>query len=265
MAKYWGKNVPGKNAMCGYFPPRPSNSHPPLSTQGDKTQLSSPANSIAPSYLCGMNTATLQSPATARLSSVLSKIVSDRQQHARLLNTLSYMEHIGATKIARTQSGPWATFMSLKHAAEEARHAFYLKKLSLKLAPGLCPDYAFGHLLAPLASRHYLQRLDVAASRLCKSAGLKGKALHDLSYLLVTYAIEIRADEIYPVYELLLEHLPERISVSSIIAEEEGHLAEMISALAEYPVHLREIAEDMRAIEEGLFTEWLKEIERVGG
>jgi hypothetical protein len=199
--------------------------------------------------------------ASLRLHEILSRIVPHADLHARLLNTLSYMEHIGATKIAKTQSGPKATFISLKHAAEEARHAFYLKKLSLKVAPDACPDYDFAYLMAPLASRQYLYRLDIAASRLAKSAGLHGRALSDLAYLLVTYAIEVRADALYPVYEDLLENHAARISLATIIAEEEGHLAEMQAALAAYPPHLQVLVGDICALEEELFTGWIGALE----
>ena len=218
---------------------------------------------ILSKYLCPMEMAIPTTPTTTRLQNILANLVPNPDMHARLLNTLSYMEHIGATKIARTQSGPQATFITLKHAAEEARHAFYLKKLSLKVQPGLCPDYSFEHLLAPLASRQYLYRLDIAASRLAKRAGLQGRALSDLAYLLVTYAIEVRADELYPIYEALLEKNPARISVSSIIAEEEGHLAEMEAALAAYPPQLQALIQDICAVEHDLFHNWLAALEKV--
>lgn len=195
------------------------------------------------------------------LEALLDRIVPVPELHAKLLNTLSYMEHIGATKIARTQSGPQASLMVLKHAAEEARHAFYLKKLSDKLISGFCPDYSHAHLLAPLASRQYLYRLDASISRLLKSKGLGGKALHDLAYLLVTYAIEVRADEIYPIYQRYLRDYPVRLSVQSIINEEVGHLEEMNSALAEYPKELSSLKDDAVEIESALYVAWLSALD----
>ena len=85
--------------------------------------------------------------------------------------------------------------------------------------------------------------------------------MNDLAYLLVTFAIEVRADEIYPLYESILVNLPVRISVRSIIAEEEGHLAEMEEALKEWPLELRDLHKDACAIENRLFGEWLSAIE----
>jgi hypothetical protein len=197
-----------------------------------------------------------------RLRQVMEAIGREDGLRARFLNTLSYMEHIGATKIARSQSGPAADFMTLKHAAEEARHAFYLKKLCLKVAPQDCPDYSFSWLLAPVLSRQYLYRLDIAVARMVKEAGLEGAALRKLAYLLVTFAIEVRADALYPVVETYLEQYPERISVASIIAEEEGHLAEMEASLTGYSAELQMLKEKAMTFEGQLFAEWLGELER---
>jgi hypothetical protein len=197
-----------------------------------------------------------------RLRNVMEAIGREDVLRARFLNTLSYMEHIGATKIARSQSGPAADFMTLKHAAEEARHAFYLKKLCLKVRSHDCPDYTFPFLLAPVLSRQYLYHLDVAVARMVKAAGLEGAALRKLAYLLVTFAIEVRADALYPVVEGYLERYPERISVASIIAEEEGHLAEMEASLAGYPDGLQALKEKAMVYEGGLFDEWLGQLER---
>lgn len=194
---------------------------------------------------------------TQQLQQLLDRIVPDQRLHALFLNTVSYMEHIGATKIARTQSGPQADFISLKHAAEEARHAFYLKKLSRKVDAKACPTYESAYLLAPIASRQYLYRLDIACSRMVRNAGLQGRALKDLAYLLVTYAIEVRADEIYPIYQEYLKDYPVRISVQGIINEEEGHLEEMETALAKYPPELRALTTAACAVEADLYRDWL--------
>ena len=204
---------------------------------------------------------TSQTSFEATLRAALDRIVPDRDLHARWLNTLSYMEHIGATKIARTQSGPRATYMGLKHAAEEARHAFFLKKLALRVQPETHPDYAPEHLLSPVLSQQYLNRLDIAASRLARKAGLTGRKMHDLAYLLVTYAIEVRADDLYPVYQdYLVDYTLAKLSVQGIINEEEGHLAEMETMLAAYPAEIQALKEDMLALEGELCGEWLKAV-----
>ncbi len=198
-----------------------------------------------------------------QLRNILDRICADDQLHAKWLNTLSYMEHIGATKIARTQSGPMANFMTLKHAAEEARHGFFLKHLSRKLWKDGLPTYENPYLLAPVYSHQYLYRLDLEASRLGRKHNLEGRKLHDLTYLLVTYAIEVRADELYPIYQEYLDKMPEkRLSVQGIINEEEGHLAEMETELANYPEELRNLTEPICALENRLYEEWLIAVER---
>lgn len=194
------------------------------------------------------------------LRSLLQQIVADPQLHCQWLNTLSYMEHIGATKIAETQSGPHATYTTLKHAAEESRHAFFLKHLCHKINPKACPDYSRGHLLAPSGSRSYLFLLDARVSRACKAAGLQGRELHDLSYLLVTLAIELRADELYPVYQEFLNDYPVRLSVQGIINEEVGHLEEMQEALSAWPASLQALETFAVDCEKQLYDSWLEEL-----
>lgn len=197
-----------------------------------------------------------------QLRGVLDRVMTDTKLHATWLNTLSYMEHVGATKIARTQSGPKATYMSLKHAAEEARHGFFLKHMARKLWKEGLPTYSTKYLLAPIHSHQYLYRLDLEASRHCRKVGLSGKDLNALTYLLVTYAIEVRADELYPVYQEYLDRQPElRLSVQGIINEEEGHLAEMETELAKYSESLRQLTVPLCALENQLYSEWLSAVE----
>ena len=67
--------------------------------------------------------------------------------------------------------------------------------------------------------------LDVEVCRyLKKELHLTGKELRFAAYLLVTYAIEVRADELYPVYQDALDASGSKINVKSIILEEEGPL-----------------------------------------
>ena len=63
-----------------------------------------------------------------QLASVLENIVNDNLLHSKWLNTLSYMENAGAKKISASEHKEEVTLLILKHAAEEHRHAYYLKK-----------------------------------------------------------------------------------------------------------------------------------------
>src|SRR6195952_2221702 len=143
---------------------------------------------------------------TNQLPSLLNTIVNSDTLHARWLNTLSLMENTGARKISASEDPLTVTYIILKHAAEEHRHAFYLKKQIEKTGGEICPTYAPEFLLAPAYSKYYLNQLDIQVSRYLKHAlKLEGKELRFAAYLLVTYAIEVRADELYPIYQDALD------------------------------------------------------------
>nr|WP_294790115.1 hypothetical protein [uncultured Mucilaginibacter sp.] len=192
------------------------------------------------------------------LNTILPKIISNNQLHARWLNTLSLMENTGARKISASEDPLTVTYIILKHAAEEHRHAFYLKKQIEKAGKGLCPTYADDYLVAPAYSKYYLNVLDVEVSRyLKKELGLSGKELRFAAYLLVTYAIEVRADELYPVYQQALDDAGNKVNVKSIILEEEGHLEEMIAQLHKFSPDWQSHADKAVVIETRLFNDWV--------
>src|ERR1700712_2910589 len=113
---------------------------------------------------------------TNQLPSLLNTIVNSDTLHARWLNTLSLMENTGARKISASEDPMTVTYIVLKHAAEEHRHAFYLKKQIEKTGHELCPTYAPEYLIAPSYSRYYLNQLDIDICRYLKlELGLKGK------------------------------------------------------------------------------------------
>jgi hypothetical protein len=57
------------------------------------------------------------------LKSLFTHIVNNDTVHARWLNTLSLMENTGARKISASEDPATVTYIILKHAAEEHRHA----------------------------------------------------------------------------------------------------------------------------------------------
>jgi hypothetical protein len=168
------------------------------------------------------------------------------------------MENTGARKISASEDPLTVTYIILKHAAEEHRHAFYLKKHIEKTGDALCPTYAPEYLLAPAFSKYYLNQLDIEVCRYLKSElGLTGKDLRFAAYLLVTYAIEVRADELYPVYQQALEDVSSKVNVKSIILEEEGHLEEMISQLKKFSAQWEFYAAKAVEFETRLFYNWV--------
>ncbi|GEN74564.1 hypothetical protein [Chryseobacterium hagamense] len=195
------------------------------------------------------------------LYTLLEGIVKDDFTHAKWLNTLSFMENAGARKISACEHSSEVSLIQLKHAAEEHRHAYYLKKQILKISNEVCTAYQSNELLAPLATRQYLHSLDIKACRyLQKQFRLSKEELKYAAYLFVTYAIEVRADELYPVYQEVLTRYSSKIMVKSIILEEEGHLEEMIHQLNGFSEDWKMHAEVILNIDLALYHHWITSI-----
>ncbi|MGX5684347.1 hypothetical protein ACWKWW_07270 [Chryseobacterium cucumeris] len=192
---------------------------------------------------------------------LLKRIVQEGSTHAKWLNTLSFMENAGARKISKCEHPTLVSQIQLKHAAEEHRHAYYLKKQIGKINPELCKTYESTELLAPIATSQYLHSLDIKACRyLQKAFNLDKTDIKYAAYLFVTYAIEVRADELYPVYQDALTEASSKIMVKSIILEEEGHLEEMIHQLNEFSPDWKHHADHILTIEKELHEEWINAI-----
>ncbi|MDR6458054.1 rubrerythrin [Chryseobacterium vietnamense] len=192
---------------------------------------------------------------------LLKRIVQDGNTHAKWLNTLSFMENAGARKISKCEHPTLVSQIQLKHAAEEHRHAYYLKKQIGKINPELCKTYESTELLAPIATSQYLHSLDIKACRyLQKAFNLDKTDIKYAAYLFVTYAIEVRADELYPVYQEALTEASSKIMVKSIILEEEGHLEEMINQLNEFSPDWKDHADHILTIEKELHEEWMNAV-----
>lgn len=206
---------------------------------------------------------TVQHKSEEKLRLLFKDIVADNKVHAKFLNTLSLLENTGARKISASEDLEAVTLMMLKHAAEEHRHAFYLKKQIQKLQVESCYTYKKEDLLAPRSSLQYLNRLDVYTSKYLKrTLGLSGSKLRFAAYLLVTYAIELRADQLYPIYQEALHAALSKVSVKSIIFEEQGHLEEMILQLKEFSSDWQGHAQQIQKIEEELFYQWINHLNR---
>lgn len=197
------------------------------------------------------------------LASLIQQMVEKPQLHARWLNTLSFMENAGARKISACEHVEQVSLIQLKHAAEEHRHAYYLKKQIGRLDVTLCSGYRADELLAAVPTRHFLNQLDVRACKYLKKHFLLTPAtVKYAAYLFVTYAIELRADWLYPVYQEVLTRNRQKVMVKSIILEEEGHLAEMISQLKSFSSDWELHAAAIVQIEQQLFDGWMAALEK---
>src|SRR5690606_12901256 len=197
------------------------------------------------------------------MKAILEQIVADAILHAKWHNTLSFMENAGARKISACEDPLNTDLIQLKHAAEEHRHAYYLKKQIGKLGIEGFEFYNESSLIGGKASVQYLHRLDVKTSRYLKEQfNLTGQELRYAAYLFVTYAIEVRADELYPIYQEVLTSVGSKVMVKSIILEEEGHLEEMISQLKGFDPKWEAHAEHVLQIEAALFHHWIAEVSK---
>jgi hypothetical protein len=197
-------------------------------------------------------------------SQVLQCIVAKPDIHARWLNTLSLMENTGSRKIAASQDRVYVSVALLKHAAEEARHALFFKSQINKVANAQdWATYESSKLLAPHQSRRYLDLLSVRISRILKNElGLHKQRLQYGAYLLVTYAIELRAQEIYGSYQTLLQKAALSIPLKTVLVEETEHLKEMESMMVEFfGESWSSLAARSQVLEVELFARWSKALE----
>jgi hypothetical protein len=162
----------------------------------------------------------------ARVRSHLVALCSDARAHARFLNMLSLMEHIGSRKIMVSQSRGALGCEVLKHLSEEARHAFYFKRQAERIA-GRQMAYEASDTLVPGAARMYFGRLDAGINR-----ALPAEAHAEVPYLYVSMIIELRAIWAYTLYHEVLVEQETGMSLKSVLAEEELHLPQMADRLA---------------------------------
>ncbi len=197
-----------------------------------------------------------------RFGQLTHSMIQDDHLHCLWLNTLSLMENTGARKISAGEDPLKVDEGVLKHAFEEHRHAYALKRQIRKLSKQGFEDYKPDSVLAPLDSYRYLQRLDMRISRyLRETLGLAGRELKYAAYLLVTYAIEVKADLVYSAYQDQLRAANSPVSVRAILAEEEQHLAEMHRQLAATLPDWREHGAWACAEENKLCKLWLDKVE----
>lgn len=196
-----------------------------------------------------------------KINKVLGLIVCQDDLHAKWLNTLSFLENVGARKIAQCEHPTLVKQEMLKHAEEEFRHAHFLKKQIHKISEGSFPTYSIEHILGGFKTFHYLHKLDLYSSRFLSQQHLRDDEIRSFSYCLVTYAIEKRAEELYPLYESILRENSCPIFVKSIVLEEEQHLLEMEREISQMK-NGKEFADYVCSVEGKLCGLWLEALEK---
>lgn len=174
----------------------------------------------ASEQFAGMNEA-LVLPTRAMLATT----IADPSRHAKFLNTLALLEHIGSYRIMVTQHGVDLAQPTLRHLAEEAHHAWFMKRQAEKTAGrplGFRPD----ELLAGSLARSYFHRLEaVIHGRLARQGSASA------TYLYMSMIIEFRALWFYAHYQQALQTAGSEISLKRILGEEAHHLTDMARRL----------------------------------
>jgi len=199
---------------------------------------------------------TANQPFAARLGLCMNTIAADRPLNARFLNTLSMMEHMGSRRIMMTQSNAGLGQETLKHMSEEVRHAFFFKRQADKMA-GRSMDYAEDDMIAAPFARMYFKRLE---SYIALDVKDEAEPLR-VAYLYMSMIIEFRAVWSFELYQRCLDTAGIKLSLKSLLAEEQGHLSEMEENLANLDADTSERINRFLAKERVLFERLLDRLE----
>jgi hypothetical protein len=153
----------------------------------------------------------------SRIRQLLSQICAQPDLHARLLNTLSLLEHIGSRKIALSHARADVAGDTLKHLAEETRHAWFFKRAAEGLA-GRKLSFGAEDVLAGGHARLYMGRLEAFVAR---------RVPRPLVYPYVTLIVELRALAFYKIYQDVLKSAGHALSLKGVLAEEDNHLRDI--------------------------------------
>ncbi|RLA61473.1 MAG: hypothetical protein DRQ88_07940 [Epsilonproteobacteria bacterium] len=193
------------------------------------------------------------------LKDLLNTVVENPNLHHRWLYTISYLENSGAKKIMRYQPHSDLSLEILKHTAEEARHAYFFRKQIEKI--NFDPDLKV-KLFGGFKAKNFLHLLDVKIMKaLKKEMKLNTEDLYYFSYLLTTYAIELRADSLFGLYEKTLKEKKIPITLLSVIKEEENHLRDIEIQIDRHS-RLLPFKKVACKFEEDLFNTFISQVEK---
>jgi len=195
-----------------------------------------------------------------QLSSFLNRVTEDSQKHARWLNTLSLLEHIGSRKILLTQSNDDTSEMILRHATEEARHALFFKKASRGISNEFSSGYHKNELLRGTSAKIYFAKLDATVRKNLKNERFTDDTFTYLAYLYTTTIIELRAMVVYENYNEVLESKEMEFNLRNLILEEQGHLDEMASEISKLDGRHQSRLSELISKEEILFKRFFNQL-----
>lgn len=153
---------------------------------------------------------------------LLAQIVGGASlRHAYFMNTLSMLEHLGSYKIMATQHGAGIDEPTLRHLADETRHAFFFKRQAERVAKRSLA-YRGEDMLAAASALMYFRRLE------SKIHGAFPVNVHPRTvYLYMSLMVELRAIWFYRRYQRALKKGVFPLSLETLMAEEIGHLTDM--------------------------------------
>jgi len=192
----------------------------------------------------------------SELDSILSIIVADSNLHARWINTFSHLEYVGFRKIVKSQHASFMDFETLSHAVEEGRHALLLKKLAMNVGGPKFNQYAPETMIAHQQAEEYFQTLDTHCEiQMCEmSDSLKAR----LTYLYVTWLVEIRALVVYSHYQKALKKIGMKSPLTGLLADEDRHLASVEREIKFTDPNYISRSEKLKRFEAGLYQNYIE-------
>jgi len=143
--------------------------------------------------------------------SFLESVANDPARECEWVDLLSQLEYVGCRKIIKAVPFERVDLSLLQHVAEEASHAFLLKKAAGPYFAGRSwPEGRFSAL-----GWKYFQTLDRAVS----------EAIVDKNecYPVVSWAVERRVMEVYPAYLKITKNPAVKEALSIIVEQEKRH------------------------------------------
>ncbi len=173
----------------------------------------------------------------------LTELVQKPSEHAKFMNMLSLLEHMGSRKIMVSQMNRHETMDldTLQHLAEEARHAFFFKRQAERMAGHALDGWVDENTMHRKPAMMYFGRLDAGISK--RVTGDDPSDLDNQAYPWVSLIIELRACWIYHIYHEVLDKSDVTLSLKSLLAEEDKHLAEMFEMVGENTAFLQELCD----------------------
>ena len=191
-----------------------------------------------------------------RLDALIVGVTQAQDRHARFLNTLSMLEHMGSRRIMLTRGADNLDQTTLKHMADESRHAFFFKRQADRFA-GRSLGYVDADMIAPAFARMYFRRLEARIASATRNDADPSR----VAYLHMSLIVEVRAIWAFAVYQAALDRAEIKLSLKSLLAEEQGHFAAMEQGLERAGAASPERLGRFLALERALFARLLAGLE----